>query len=135
MLKSCTLLPAMRKIIMWTWPSLYDSNNTLSRDQSFFINSKEWQTAHTPRGRPVGEDVWSIYDACGCWGWMWQKQSNKLKLLSASFFSFLNRYIVSYFFHNEWSTNFTLQKVLEQKKGQWNMYLLIYRRKAIYDYW
>lgn len=37
----------MRKIIMWTWPSLYDSNNTFSRDQSFFINSKEWQTART----------------------------------------------------------------------------------------
>lgn len=33
-LKSHTLPAAMRKIIMWTWPSLYDGNNTFSRDQS-----------------------------------------------------------------------------------------------------
>lgn len=26
----------MKKIIMWTWPSVYDSNNTFSRVQSFF---------------------------------------------------------------------------------------------------
>lgn len=39
----------MRKIIMWTWPSLYDSNNTFSGDQSFFINTEEWQTSAHPK--------------------------------------------------------------------------------------
>lgn len=53
-LKCCEKLlsaAAMREIITRTWPSLYDSNNTFSRDQSFFINPNVTNSAQPEPGR------------------------------------------------------------------------------------
>ena len=86
---------------------------THSPETNLFLSILKSDKQHTPKARIVWEDVWSIYDACVSWRRWWQKQSNKLILLSAIFYP--NRYIVScYFFQNEWGTSCTLQKILEQ---------------------
>lgn len=63
-----------KKIITWTWPSLYDSNNTFSRDQSFLSVPKSDKHKHNQSHNRT----WSIYDACVSWRQEWQKQWSTL---------------------------------------------------------
>ena len=62
-------IAAMRNIITWTWPSLYDGNNTFSREQSFyqFQKNDKWHThpkndkCHTPRAYGLAHEEYLWY--------------------------------------------------------------------------
>lgn len=98
---------------------------THSPETNLFLSIPKSDKQRTPKARIVWEDVWSIYDACVSWRRWWQKQSNKLILLSAVFYP--NRYILArYFFQNESGASCTLQKILErmwlEEKNAWIRY-------------
>lgn len=60
---------------------------THSPETNLFLSIPKSDKQRTPKARVVWEDVWSIYDACVSWRRRWQKQSNKLILLSGRFLS------------------------------------------------
>lgn len=113
----------MRKIIMWTWPSLYDSNNTFSRDQSFFIKQ------HTPQSW-LYERMYGLFMMLVSSKQWWQKQSNTLTI--CHFYLFIYQMGTLYFFISD-TMNKTLintsecaGKTQQISKGIW---ILIYEKR------